>query len=937
MGIWIRFVVQTVVATCLFCGITSVQGKQAEVDYTTQIAPILTKYCVSCHNQADHEGEFSVETFGDLQQGSQHGTAMTPGRSESSRLIQVLTGQVEPRMPPEDNEAPTAEEVKLLQLWIDAGGNGPEGEEPARQLLTPQLAPASGAKPITAAAMSLDGLLLAVGRFGEVEIRGVGGVVRTLGPLPGKVNAVHFSADGARVVVASGVAGLKGAATIWEASTGTLVREIAAHRDTLYDAELSPDETILATCSYDRRVMLWNAETGEVLRVLEGHNDAIYDIAFSPDGNVLATASGDETAKLWKVQTGQRLDTLHQPQAEQYVVAFSPDGRYVLSGGADKRLHVWRFLSKEKQIINPLVYSRFAHEGAVIGMAFTRDGRSLVSASEDRTVKVWETKTYTQVHLYETQSDEAAALAVSPIGDQFAVGRLDGTLEFYPTIHHDPISVGEASPTGIATVPIVGETGEVQETEPNDLPEQANTIQVPTKISGVIQTSCEGQTHDADVYRFSAMAGQPWMLEINAARQESPLDSKIEVLDADGKPVMRVLLRAVRDSYFTFRGKNSDTSDDYRVHNWEEMELNEYLHANGEVVKLWHYPRGPDSGFQVYPGNGNRFSYFDTTPIAHPLHEPCYIVQPHAPGTSLIPNGLPEFPIYFENDDESQRRLGTDSLLSFSAPKDGDYLVRVSDSRGFSGEAYKYDLHVRPRQPGFEVSIGIDNVAIPAGSGQELTVTAKRLDGFDDDIHIDIGNVPPGFHATTPIVIERGQNMARGSIYALPDAPSPTEENANLVVTATAMVAGDEVTKKVDGLGALELAEKPNVLVRVLSADTEAAEPTWDQPLELVIAPGETISARVKVERFDFDGRVGFGGGDACRNAPHGVFVDNIGLNGLLIVEGQDERIFFITASPIARPQARLFHLRCNEVGNQTSWPVRLHVQLPDGLAASAD
>ena len=151
------------------------------------------------------------------------------------------------------------------------------------------------------------------------------------------------------------------------------------------------------------------------------------------------------------------------------------------------------------------------------------------------------------------------------------------------------------------------------------------------------------------------------MVEVDAARSRSKLDSFVEVLDAPGRRIERVLLQAVRDSYFTFRGKDDSTVDDFRLFNWEEMRLNEYLYANGEVVKFWLYPRGPDSGFLVYPGQGKRWGYFDTTPLAHALGEPCYVVQPHPPGTELIPNGLPVFPLYFENDDDAHRELGKDS------------------------------------------------------------------------------------------------------------------------------------------------------------------------------------------------------------------------------------------------------------------------------------
>ena len=58
---------------------------------------------------------------------------------------------------------------------------------------------------------------------------------------------------------------------------------------------------------------------------------------------------------------------------------------------------------------------------------------------------------------------------------------------------------------------------------------------------------------DVDLYRFEAKAGQTWVIETLAARRGSPVDTKIEVLHADGKPVERVLLRAVRDTYNTFR------------------------------------------------------------------------------------------------------------------------------------------------------------------------------------------------------------------------------------------------------------------------------------------------------------------------------------------------------------------------------------------------
>src|SRR5690606_36141169 len=143
-----------------------------------------------------------------------------------------------------------------------------------------------------------------------------------------------------------------------------------------------------------------------------------------------------------------------------------------------------------------------------------------------------------------------------------------------------------------------------------------------------------------------------------------------------------------------------DTNNaDVRVKNWEEMELNEYLYIQGEVCKIFRMPQGPDSGFQFYTAGSKRRGYFDTTATAHALDDPAYIVEPHAPGTALIPNGLPTFLIHYDNDDDAARALGTDSRLTFTAAADGEYLVRVTDTRGFGTPRHAYRLMLREPRP----------------------------------------------------------------------------------------------------------------------------------------------------------------------------------------------------------------------------------------------
>ncbi|MEX0612934.1 MAG: c-type cytochrome domain-containing protein, partial [Pirellulales bacterium] len=695
-------------------------AEPAPPDFAKDVAPIFAKYCVGCHNADDREGELSLASFADLQKGGSRGAVLVPGRSDASQLIRALAGEVEPAMPPDDNERPSDNEIAVLRAWIDAGAKGPDGAQAKYpELSTPDITPAANTKEfLTSLAVSPDGKRLALGRYRHVDLidASTRQVLATTAELPGKVNSVAVSSDGALVVAASGVPGLYGVATICRADDAAIVSQVKGHRDTLYDARLSPDGRLLATCSYDRQINLWDVATGALVRTLSGHNGAVFKVAFSPDGSVLASASADGTVKIWSVATGERLDTLGQPEGEQCAVAISPDAKWVVAGGADRQVRMWRLLSRERPQINPLRFSRTAHDSSIVEVAFSPDGSRLVTASEGRELMLWHAATLTPVHDYDEQPDVVTGIAFDPGGGGFYVARIDGSWQHYDiaTRDNDNVADDEQLPVDAAVMAAPEPPRfDGPEHEPNDLPTAANEITANAVVRGLINKPGESGEPDIDLFRFHARKGRRCVLEINAARQKSPLDSKLEILDATGNLIPRVLLQAVRETYFTFRGHNSTDLTDFRLHGWEDMELNEYLYANGEVVKLWLYPRGPDSGFLVYPGfSGDRYTYFGTTAITHALNEPCYIVEPHPPGAELIPNGLPQYTLYYENDDEGWRKLGADSRVVFIAPADGDYLVRVSDVRDLGGDDYRYELLVRAPRPDFQIKVEAPDLTI---------------------------------------------------------------------------------------------------------------------------------------------------------------------------------------------------------------------------------
>lgn len=894
------------------------------VDFSGQVAPVLRSYCAGCHNAEDREGDFSLETYAALREGGDEGDPLAASDGKEPLLLRLIERRDKPHMPPKDEPQLPAEDLGLLQRWVAEGAPGPEEDRSILQeLVVPEIA-AGGSRPMTALEFSPDGQSMA---WNGAEVVVMGALRaeengRQMQDSSASMNALHFSPDSALLVGATGITGLNGVARIWDPATGEKVREFAGHRDVLYDAAFSPDGTLLATAGYDRSIRIWNVAEGELLRVIDVHKGAVFDLAWHPSGKVLASASADETVKLWRASDGVRLDTLNQPQGEQNAVLFTPDGRYVISAGADQRLHMWRLVSVDSPELNPVLHSRFAHDAPIVAIALSPDGRFLVSSAEDGVLKLWSVPELEELHAYERQPDIAGVIAIEPDGSHFHVGRMDGSTGSYaigPFSREGAVGVASAEVAAAAAVAAAGATGEpveFSEAEPNDAAHEANGISLPAGVKGAITAG-----GDADLFRFRAEAGRMLTLEVNAARDQSQLDSFLEVLHGDGSPVEQVVLQATRDSWLTFRGKDSFTSDDFRVHNWREMELNEYLYCNGEVVKLWHYPRGPDSGFKVYPGGGNRETYFNTTALAHPLGQPCYTVAALPPGSQPAPNGLPVIRLHYENDDDPQRRFGSDSHLLFTAPSDGEYLVRVSDRRGFGArERFHYTLTVRDQRPDFSASIGGRDAMVPRGGGMEFPVNLQRSEGFAGPVRIDIGNLPAGFSASTPLTVQAGQFQALGLLVAAPDAVDPGGMAAAAVtITATALLNGVEVVRELGGFGNLRLGDPPGMQVQVLAADG------GENP-RFRIRPGETINARVRIDRGNYGDIIDFGNHDSGRNLPHGVFVDNIGLNGLLLLGGQSEREFQITASPIAARGEREFHLKTGSGGGAVSQRVRLEV-----------
>ena len=74
---------------------------------------ILQANCLACHDAKLRAGKLLMETTADLLKGGAHGPAVVPGKSAESRLIQMVRGEIQPRMPLQGELKP--EEIEILR------------------------------------------------------------------------------------------------------------------------------------------------------------------------------------------------------------------------------------------------------------------------------------------------------------------------------------------------------------------------------------------------------------------------------------------------------------------------------------------------------------------------------------------------------------------------------------------------------------------------------------------------------------------------------------------------------------------------------------------------------------------------------------------------------------------------------------------------------
>ena len=114
-----KFAIALAVIACAIASTVTATLQQPSLAFK-DIKPILDKRCHSCHGESYPGGNLRLDSYAALMKGGTNGKAVIPKNSAGSRLMKMIKGTMQPRMPMDAKPLMQAEMEKISK-WVRQG------------------------------------------------------------------------------------------------------------------------------------------------------------------------------------------------------------------------------------------------------------------------------------------------------------------------------------------------------------------------------------------------------------------------------------------------------------------------------------------------------------------------------------------------------------------------------------------------------------------------------------------------------------------------------------------------------------------------------------------------------------------------------------------------------------------------------------------------
>lgn len=225
----------------------------------------------------------------------------------------------------------------------------------------------------------------------------------------------------------------------------------SAHQSIVRCIIFNSAETCAFTGGDDNSIHLWNHEEGRLTTngMLTGHDASVTSLALSKDESLLASGSKDRSIMIWEVDTQEYYCDISDLEAPINAVVFSGNN-LLIAGDEEGDVKIWKLSNNEARLIRKVQ----AHSRAITCMHLTTDDR-LITGSADNLLSIWDVKEMNKLVSY-THEESITALAVTRDNRYVITGCYDAKIRIWPLyeLREDTVIIFEGHESDISSIAI---------------------------------------------------------------------------------------------------------------------------------------------------------------------------------------------------------------------------------------------------------------------------------------------------------------------------------------------------------------------------------------------------------------------------------------------------------------------------------------------------
>ncbi|MCD9643066.1 hypothetical protein HAX54_030183 [Datura stramonium] len=198
-----------------------------------------------------------------------------------------------------------------------------------------------------------------------------------------KVCAVDVSKFSSRHVVS---AAYDRTIKVWDLQKGYCTNTIIFHSN-CNSLSFSMDGLTICSGHVDGNLRLWDAQTGKLLSEVAAHSQAVTSVSLSRNGNMILTSGRDNLHNLFDIRTLEICGTFranaNRVASNWSRSCISADDSYVTAGSVDGSVHIWS-VSNTK-----MVSTLKEHTSAVLCCSWSGLGKPLATSDKSGIICIW--------------------------------------------------------------------------------------------------------------------------------------------------------------------------------------------------------------------------------------------------------------------------------------------------------------------------------------------------------------------------------------------------------------------------------------------------------------------------------------------------------------------------------------------------------------------